>query len=134
MAGARAARPWVSASYLSVSPGETVKTYLAMYRCADGRQAAERISDTSLQDALGRAKWRAMAVAIAHKVDWTDVELIGIEELVDDPERSGLARAAGLAARLADSREEAYRLVDAALQIVGQRTSEKPQRSYLQAG
>lgn len=110
-----------------------MKTYLAMYRCVDGRQAAERISDTSLQDALGRAKWRAMAVAIAHKVDWDDVELIGIEELVEDPQRSGLARAAGLAARLADSREEAHRLVDAALQIMGSRPQEEAQRTYLQA-
>lgn len=111
-----------------------MKTYLAMYRCADGCQAAERISDTSLQDALGRAKWRAMAVAIAHKVDWSDVELIGIEELVEDAQCSGLARAAGLAARLADSRQEAYRLVDAALQIVGEKPAEEFQRTYLQAG
>jgi hypothetical protein len=106
-----------------------VKTYLAMYRCVDGRQAAERITDTSLHDALGRAKWRAMAVAIAHKVDWTDVELIGIEELVEDPKRSGLERAAGLAARLADSRQEAYRLVDAALEMAGHqvRQAERPE-------
>lgn len=116
-----------------MNPGETVKTFLVMYRCIDGRQAAERISDTSLQAALGRAKWRAMAVAIAHKVDWTDIELIGIEELVEDPQLSGLARAAGLAARLADSRQEAHRLVDAALQIVGQRTADEPRRAYLQA-
>lgn len=110
-----------------------MKIYLAMYRCADGRQAAERISDTSLQAAMGRAKWRAMAVAIAHKVDWSDVELIGIEELVEDPQGAGLARAVGLAARLADSREEAHRLIDAAIEIVGHRLPEESQRAYLQA-
>lgn len=99
----------------------TVKTYVARYRLPDGRQVSVQISDTRLEDAASRARWRAMAVALEHGVPWPSVELVGIEEVQPGEAPTAAARAAALATRLAESRAEAHRLVDAAHDIVSQR-------------
>ncbi len=101
-----------------------MRTYVAMYRVGREGRAAERIRDETLPGALAQARWRMTAVAAAHGLQRRDVDVIGIEELQEDAPEAGLARAAVLAARLADDRQEAYRLVDAAMQIVGQRVGQ----------
>lgn len=99
-------------------------TYMAMFRVGRKGRAAERIQDETLTGALAQARLRMWAVAAAHGLQRRDVEVIGIEELIEDEPVSDLARAAVLACRLAGTRSEANRLVDAAMQIVGQHAEE----------
>jgi hypothetical protein len=106
-----------------------MKTYVAVYRIGREGRAAERFHDETLPGALAQARWRMTAVAAAHGLQRHDVDVIGIEELSEDEPTSDLARAAVLACRLAGTRSEAHRLVDAAMTIVRQRVdqAEPPQ-------